>query len=117
MKELDNKERLRDKTQIEAVVKKQQATELKFDFSINPLRGHTLFEINTITNEVKPAEFLDKKTISFEEAKSIQKGTYVSEVVRKKDCVYISALNKESALKRYSEDKGSARLPKAKMKL
>ena len=74
-------------------------------------------EINIKTLECNPAEFIEKKTITFEEALKIQNGTYKSEVLKKPNHVYISALNKENALKRYHEEKGSATLPKAMFNL
>ncbi len=117
MKELESKDRISIKEQLEQVVTKQQAVELKYIDSIIPKKGHTLFEINVETLECKPAEYQEKKTISWSEAIAISKGTFKSEVVIKQKCVYISALNKESALERYKLGKGSSEIKGSGFKL
>lgn len=108
MKELDSKDRLNEKTQIESVVQEQKQVEYRHESSLNPLKGHALWEINTKTLEVSKAKFIDEKTISWYEALKMIGENYAEKVAIKLDCVYISALNKENAIKRYKEKKGSA---------
>jgi hypothetical protein len=71
--------------------------------SIRPHKGHTLFEINYKTGEIKKAEF-KKQVLNIGEA--IHKGVdFVSkkkEIEIKENCVYISALNKENAIKKFN---------------
>lgn len=104
MKELEKHNRESEKQQIEAVEEKKQKQEIKFDSTIMPYKGHKLFEINIVTKKIKEAEYNQKEPINIltwdKECKK--------EVLKKKDCVYISALNKESALKRLKQMKGSA---------
>ena len=110
MKELEKLNRDTDRLQIEAEIKVKKATELKFDSSLRPMSGHTLFEINVKTGEIVPAKHAVKKTVSWNEALDIINGIVnTKDIVIHKDCVYISALNKESALNRYQKQKGSAK--------
>ncbi len=110
MKELLNHDRLNDRARIEAEQSIKQQHELKFDGSIRPMEGHTLFEINTTTKEIKQAEFISHKTIDWNVAIDIINGKPLErKVVQKRGCVYISALNKENALYRYNKLSGSAK--------
>ena len=111
----DLQDALNEKIQIEAVVKKEKEIQYVLIESLRPKPGHTLFEINTKTLEIGLAEFITKKTISLFEAIQICDGTYNDEIMIKLDCVYISALNKKNAMKRYHENKGSAKLPEGGM--
>jgi hypothetical protein len=106
------------KQQIENVVTEKKQKELKQVGTIQPLEGHTLFEINTKTLEVCKAQYNKKEYLTWEEALTIHRGGKVKkEVLVKKDCVYISALNAENALERYLKNKGSAELKKVFLKI
>jgi hypothetical protein len=108
MKELLNFDRLSEKLANEQVVKKTQEVEHTFDSSVKPFKGHTLFEINIKTGKIKVAEFIEEKILDwFDALKSIESG-WTRNVVKKKDCIYISAASKKSAIKRWKEGKGSA---------
>lgn len=90
----------KDKTEVQA--KKKQRQEYKFVNSIQHQPGHILFSINTLTGEIKEAEFQKEEQITWEQAKMIKEGVgSPRKVIIEKNCVYIEALNKENALKRY----------------
>lgn len=69
---------------------------MKFIGKLIPQRGHKCFEINTITNEVFEAEFFEDYVSMFSSSYERKKKLKVKE-----NCVYITALNKENALKKY----------------
>jgi hypothetical protein len=109
MKELENQDKLNQKTQIESVVKKKKQVELKYEGSIQPKsKSHTLWEINTKTLEVTKAKYVSEEFMTWEQAVSLMEGTYVEKVVRNPNCIYISSLTKRTALERYKKNKGSA---------
>jgi len=63
--------------------------------SIRPFRGHTLFEIDCSTGNIVAAEY--------EQIDGLFSGTGVrKKVIIKENCLYISCLNKKSALKKYT---------------
>lgn len=81
----------------DAVVQVRQAEQEKQSRhlgSIKPKRGHTLFEINLKTKEIVPATFEEK------EYRVDGKNSNRRTVVVKDDCTYISALNKNNAIKK-----------------
>jgi len=112
MEELNNHDRIHTKQRIEAIVKKKQEIHYRLVDDLTPLRGHTLYEIDIQKMTVSEAKYLEKKTITWEEALKILSGDHHEKVAVKSGCVYISALNADNAMKRYSENKGSAMLPK-----
>lgn len=116
MKELEKHNRDSDKQSIEVIQEKKQQQEFRFDSSLRPVRGHTVFEINTKTFEVKEAEYKKHERITWWEALKIYNGEDVlkKEIIKEKDCVYISALNAKNALKRFQEGKGSKKMNKKK---
>lgn len=68
-------------------------TETMID-SIRPHKGHTLFEINCSTGNITAA--------NFEEIDGLFSGGVRKKVIVKENCLYISCLNKKSALKKYT---------------
>ncbi|MBP9720571.1 MAG: hypothetical protein KBD02_04850 [Bacteroides sp.] len=62
--------------------------------SIRPFKGHTLFEINCSTGNIIAAEY--------EEINATLHGGVKKKVIIKENCLYISCLNKKSALKKYT---------------
>ena len=91
---LDNiPEGILDKDKIESVQKIQN--ELKLIRRVRKVPGHTLFEFNLETLEIKPADienkvFLDKAL----------KPVYKSIVVQKPKCIYAQALNAKNCEKK-----------------
>jgi len=117
MKELDKHSRDTEKQAIESIVKKKKEVELRYEETIQPHSGHILFEINEKTGEIKEATYLENQNIGWNEAIKKMESGFNRELVRKKGCVYISALNEKSALKRWKESKGSAIREKGSEKL
>ena len=72
--------------------------ELKLIGSIQPQKGHKCFEINIITNEISEAEFFEDYVSMFSSSYERKKKLRI-----KIDCIYITALNKKNALKKYRE--------------
>lgn len=108
MKELEKYVRDSEKQAIESVIKKKQQVELKYESSLIPQRGHILFEINTVTGKIIEADYLEERDINWEDAIKGMDGGFKKELVQRKNCIYISALNEQSAIRRYKEGKGSA---------
>jgi hypothetical protein len=107
MKEFENGTLIKFKQ--EQQVKKKQEKKFVLSHSIAPIAGHRLYEINTKTLEIKEASYRVEKYITWEQALYlIKEGVTNKKVIINKDCEYISALNKENALKRYLSNKGSA---------
>lgn len=119
MEQLTNHDRLTDKASTEVSVKKQVQIEYLPDGKLRPYAGHTLFEIDTKTLEVLEAEYKMEAVIDWFQAVAEMANPVRStkEVIKRKGCVYISALNAEKALERYLKGKGSAALPVEKIEL
>lgn len=94
--EISNKE----KTEIRQ--KQQQKKEYRLVSSVKHKRGLTLFSINTVTGEIKPAEYQVETTITLEQALLISKGhgNTTRKVVIEKDCIYVEALNEKNLRKK-----------------
>jgi hypothetical protein len=108
--------RLKDKIEI---TKQQQAEIQKvFDSRIIPKENHTLFEFNMLTKTIQVAEFKKPNTTIhwFEALEQYYKRKLVkvdvfnskpitkSEVIKKDNCIYISALNKVNVIKILKRD-------------
>lgn len=115
MKELESKDRINDKIQIEAIIKKKKQIEYVLEDSLIPMNGHTLYEINVSTLEIKEAKFIQEKTITLAEAMKIIEGKENREILLTPHCVYISSLNKKNAMDRFHKKKGSSGIGKGIM--
>lgn len=60
-----------------------------------PFKGHTFFEIDCMTGKIEKAKF--------EETTADLDGATHKKVLIHENCVYISCLNKKSALKKYTK--------------
>lgn len=96
MKELEQYTKINEDIQVVKPIKK----ELKLLNSIKPQKGHKCFEINTITNEIAEAEFFEDYVSMFSSSYERKKKIRIKE-----NCIYITALNKENALKKYNKSK------------
>lgn len=97
--DLNPKERLQQANNIEIGVKKKQQIEYLPLGKISIQRGHTLFEIETETHEIRPAQYLvQSATYDLSKAMIIEG---LGNLIVNKGCVYIPALNKANALKRF----------------
>ena len=115
MKELESKDRINDKIQIESIIKKKKQIEYVLEDSLIPMNGHTLYEINVNTLEIKKAKFIQEKTITLAEAFKIIEGKENREILINPNCRYISSLNKKNAMDRFNKKKGSAGIGKGIM--
>lgn len=79
----------------------QQEKKVQFAGSLNPHRGHTLFEINKITGEIRPAAYQD---IVLGVGPNGQPKVS-RKVVMKKDCLYKSCLNEKNARRHFESYK------------
>lgn len=85
------------------VRQKEQRSEITHLGSIRPRKGHTLFEINLKTKEIVPATFEEK------DFKVGGKNTKGKAVIVKDDCTYISALNKNNAIRKLLKSVGNGK--------
>lgn len=98
MKELKSKE----KDKISIVKQQKEELQLEYDSTIIPHFNHTLFEINTKTGLIKKALFNFNTTLQGDWNWKIGTklvGNY--SLIKNANCVYISALTKENAMKHF----------------
>jgi hypothetical protein len=117
MKELFKHNKLSEKQSIESIVKKKKDIEYKLEGSIKPLKGHQIWEINLKTMEINLAQYVERKDIHWWDAIKFLESGWTKDIQIKDNCVYISALNKKSALDRLEKEKGSAVIPNGKLEL
>lgn len=87
----------KDKVVIED--QQQVKKQVKFLGSERLKPGHTLYEVNTRTMEVKPAEYEKLDAVLTD----LKAGTRISRrIMVKEDCVYISALNEKNIYRKLS---------------
>jgi len=91
-----------EQDKVEIVNQAEKKYELKKLGTITPQRGHTLFQINTQTGEITIAEF-DKVDAVLPTRKNNADAGTVKKVTIKTGCVYVSALNKRNAIKKYNK--------------
>lgn len=92
-----------EKKNVEISVKKKQQIEYVPLGIIRKQNGHTLYEIDINTEEIKEAQYI------------VQNATYdlltgmsnskQGGLITNKNCIYIPALNKENALKKFKKSK------------
>jgi hypothetical protein len=92
-----------EKKNVEISVKKKQQIEYVPLGNIRKQNGHTLFEINTLTGEIKEAEY--KQMSATYDLKTGMSSNKKGELITDKNCIYIPALNKVNALKKYNNSK------------
>ena len=97
MKELE----LKNETKIEISVKQKKQVERELIGKILPHEGHTIYQINDETLEIEKAKF-SNVTYQFG-------GENRKEIIVKKGCTYISALNKKNALKKFKQGKNGSK--------
>lgn len=101
----------RNKVEIHQQQRKRQQQEYKHINRINHNPGHILYSINTVTGEIKPAEFQVIDSITWEQALMVARGVGVPRrVIVEKDCVYIEAMNEKNAIKRFNRTQTSCKL-------
>lgn len=89
------------KTQVAVVEtvkeEKEEKEKLKLAGTIRPKKNHILFEVNLEDGTIERAEFEDPEFFYWKKGKDSLKR---KKVIMKKDCLYISALNEENAIKK-----------------
>jgi len=106
MKELN----IEPKTKTELSVKQEKEIKHELVGEIIPHEGHSIWEINNKTNEIKKAQF-SNVTYTFG-------GEIKREIITKKGHSYVGALNKKNALKKYNKgENGSKIIPKNPLEL
>lgn len=73
-------------------------SEMKLLGTLKPQKGHKCFEINTITQDINEAKFYEDIVSMFSSSYERKKKLRIKE-----NCIYITALNKTNALKKYRE--------------
>lgn len=97
MKELDKPVLIKEK--VEVFAQKEIEKQLKLIGHIRPHKGQTVFEINCSTAEIKKAEF---KTVDVHFNLAAKKDfSPHKKIVANENCIYIVALNKANALKKF----------------
>lgn len=86
------------KAPTEQVAKKQQ--EFRLIGKVRKQRGHTLFEFNRETKEIRKAEITRKAQMQLAETVK-----YKTDVNVKPDCFYLQALNATSAAKKLRKNR------------
>lgn len=100
MNELTTNFRLEvEQNKTELSVRKQRQVEYVLEGVFKPKPGHSIWEINEETGEIKKAEF-KRNTASFDNSK-----IPAEELIKKADCIYIPALNKDNAKNKYLNNK------------
>lgn len=90
-----------DKAKMEVQVQQRKQVEYQLLGSLKPKNGHTIWEVNTETGAIFPAEY--KKEAAVFGAKIPPKKLIVNP-----DCVYIPALNEENAKRKYLQNKNQS---------
>ena len=96
-----NELKLIPETKIEISIKQKKQIEHELINKIVPYNGHVVWEINNETLEVEKAKF-SNATYHFG-------GENKKEIIVKKGYTYISALNKENALKKFKHNKNGSK--------
>jgi hypothetical protein len=123
MKELEKQERDVEKQSIELQQVKEEKVEYKLIDNLRPEKGHRVWEINSASLEIVEASYNEEEVINFTEALGNLERGEITVATIKKDitvnpgCLYISALNKNNAIKRYNLNKGSAVKPQGWLQL
>jgi len=99
MKELQVQDKLPSNNKVELNVKKRQEIEYVLNGSIKPKFGHKIYEVNTNTGEVNLAKY-KSDTVVFNHLSKMP----AEKLIVNQDCIYISALNKENAKKKFLKD-------------
>jgi hypothetical protein len=99
---------VKEKTEISFQQKKQVEKELVG--VLKPHLGHSVFEINLETLAIKKAEFTSYTFV-------IGQNHNKQELIVKKGCVYVCALNEKNALKKYLKGDSGSRSVQNPLKL
>lgn len=106
-----NEIKIKQKEKTELQIQKRQEKTKYLDEQILPHRGHTIWEINNETLEIKKAEFSHFGVFIFGKENR-------REIIKVPNCTYISALNQKTALDKYRKgESGSIKVITNPLKL
>ncbi len=105
----------KEKASTEVSQEKEQEYQLVYQGTIIPHDGHVLYELNLSTNEIKEAKYLKQDYVFNPEWSPSKKAKIDSKVIMNKGCIYISALNKINALKKFEKRSNGTRIDKTKI--
>ena len=107
MKETESNKAGLQKTEIHA--KKEVKKELKHFGSTRIRKGHILYEVKILNDFVVSIEPAKYESVTLDLTKTFEKGHKVGKahkkVIMNPNCIYVSALNKENALKKIRKNK------------
>lgn len=83
--------------EVELIAEQNQQTEFKLIGRCRVHRGHILYQFNTVTLELTEAIYVAQKEIIWEDARN---GIFRKKVLKEKDCIYFSALNRDNAIRK-----------------
>lgn len=83
-------------------IQRKQQQEYKFLGSLRKQKGHIIFEYNSETKELNPANFQMENTIVIKDRNDLIGGKKYKVVVNQ-NCFYIQALNKKNAIKKLTK--------------
>ena len=87
---------------VEIINQSEKKYRLQKVAQIIPHKGHTTFEINAKTGEVKTVEYKEIKANVSLKTKTVE--PLITKTIEvKKDCMYISALNEKNAIKKFNK--------------
>lgn len=98
MKEIEVK---KNDLEIVSKINKQQEKQTKHVGRIMPHSGHKCFELDLTTGEVKEASY-SEEAVNFTDAKNGIRSIN-RKVIVKENCKYLTALNKNNAIKHFSK--------------
>lgn len=104
---LDNHQSLQDKTEIHAQKEIEKHKQLFTSTVLH--KGHTMWEIDCMTGEIREAQYKEEKVVFVSKVDLLTNARdgVVPKVVKdidcKPNCLYIGALNKKSAQKKFKE--------------
>lgn len=90
---------------IEVQAEKQEQKRLELIGRIKPHQGHVCFEYNIATGEIQEAQFMEQ-TVNY--AEFVQTRTIQKKIMVKQGCLYVAALNKTNAEKKFKKMIGTA---------
>jgi len=101
------------KEKTELSVQKQQEKRNELIGSLHPKSGHSIWEVNTETLEVKLAEFED----STYTPNLFNPADFNKRIIIKPNCFYTCALKKKTALNNFKNNKNGSRPTEGLLKL
>lgn len=111
---MKNEFELKTREKQEVTQEKQQEYKLVFDSSIIPHENHTVFEIDLNTMKISRAEFEKMDYVFNPKWTKHSRPQKNGKIIRKPNCVYVSALNEKSAWKKFNKGISGTKVDKNK---